>query len=53
MATFTRTYSDQDLLIILQAVVDAEGQEHTLTQSQYDKAREQHGYGHTPRAKYI
>lgn len=53
MNLYTRTYSDQDLQIILQAVVDAEGKEHALTQSQYDKAREEHGYAHTPRAKYI
>ena len=53
MASFARTYSDHDLQVILQAVVDAEGCQHALTQAEYDKARETHDYAHTPRAKYI
>lgn len=53
MASFSRKYSDQDLRAILQAVVNDEAADHALTQAEYDKARGAHGYGHTPRAKYI
>lgn len=53
MASFSCTYSDQDLRVLLQAVVDAKAADHALTQSEYDHARQAHGYGHTPRAKYI
>jgi len=53
MASFTRTYSDQDLRLLLQMVVDEAVAEHALTQAEYDRAREQHGYADTPRAKYI
>ena len=53
MATFTRTYSDQDLWSILENVLGSMSQEGKVSQSAYDKAREESGYGHTPRAKYI
>lgn len=53
MASFTRTYSDQDLWGILEKVVESIDQEGKISQSTYDKAREESGYAHTPRAKYI
>jgi len=53
MASFARTYSDQDLWSILEKVVESISQDGKISQSTYDKAREEAGYAHTPRAKYI